>query len=103
VFEVLMEHRILHQSLFRAAPVIFGVYHEKKKVASISCRKMFRVSQDDIFDIEPKNSKYVVIHGCIYADGRLIGRIYRLRSSFYLDIEKEHASFGMLAYFIAAQ
>ncbi len=103
VFEVLMEHRILRQSVFRAAPVLFGVYHQKKKVASISCRKMFRASQDDIFDIDSKNSKYVVMHGCIYTDGRLIGRIYRLRSSLYLDIEKEHAGFGVLAYFIAVR
>jgi hypothetical protein len=101
LFEVVTEHRIPRPGIFRAAPTLLGVYAEKKKVASITCRKLFRASRDDIFDMNTNAARYVVVEGCIYENDRLVGRIYTLRGFKCLDLEKKHGTLGVLAYFVA--
>jgi len=46
--------------------------------------------------------RYRIEHRCIYHADRLVGRIYFLRRSLYLDIENDHFNLGILAYYAVA-
>ena len=46
---------------------------------------------------------YVVRQGGVFHRDRLVGRIYALRRTLYLDIEREHLSEGVLGTFISAR
>ena len=44
--------------------------------------------------------RYRIRQGNIYLDKMLVGRMYALRKSLYLDIETEHLDKGILGLFI---
>lgn len=46
---------------------------------------------------------YVIRQGGVFHKDRLVGRIYALRRTLYLDIEREHLADGVLGTFIAAR
>jgi hypothetical protein len=46
---------------------------------------------------------YAIRQGAVFHKGRLVGRVYPLRRTLYLDIEREHLSEGVLGTFIAAR
>ena len=100
IFEVLVEHNMLRLGIFRINPMHAGVYADRKKIAAIVSRNTLRAPVVDVFDLAPKETKYIVKDGCIFAAGRLVGRIYDIRDYLYLDIEQEHATSGILAHFM---
>jgi hypothetical protein len=100
IFEVFVEHDVMRLGIFRIHPIQTGVYADKKKIAAIVSRKTLRTSVVDVFDLVPKETKYIIKDGCVIAAERLVGRIYDIRGYVYLDIEQEHATSGILAHFM---
>jgi len=64
----------------------------------------FSLSGDrtDVRVFDPEDMRYRIEHRCIYHADRLVGRIYFLRRSLYLDIENDHFNLGILAYYAVA-
>ncbi len=56
----------------------------------------------DVRLLKPQETFYRIQRRCIYHEDRLVGRIYFVRRSLYLDIELEHFNPGILAYYAIA-
>ena len=86
----------------RSAPGRAGVFREKALVAEL--RRRF--SWTDIStQVTPREGgePWVFVHGGIHYHGRLVGRIYEVRSWLYLDVEAEHANDGVLGLFLTVE
>ena len=103
LFEVLLEHDSLPVGLFKTSPLRVSIFSEKKRIATVVCRNTLRSTVVDIFEILPAETTYCIKDGCIYCANRLVGRIYDIRSYLYLDIERQHATSGILAYFMTQE
>ena len=82
-----------------ALPGKLFITREGKEVARIVSRFSFQAPTAEIQLLGPEPKKYLVRRQGIYFEGRLIGRLYGVRQSDYLDIRKEHFNEGILAYF----
>ncbi len=81
-------------------PHRLGVYAGEEEIAQIVRRFSFTVPYVEIRCRIPEPRVYVVRQEGIYWGDCLIGRIYSLRRSFYLDMEKYLFHDAVLAYFV---
>lgn len=82
-----------------SGPSHLAVYVAGERVAQVDRRVSFVTERTDIHLIAPEGRGYRVENRSIYHEDRLVGRIYYLRHSLYLDIEEEHLNPGTLAYY----
>ncbi|MBI2431476.1 MAG: hypothetical protein HYV26_01240 [Candidatus Hydrogenedentes bacterium] len=80
-------------------PRLLGVYRDGNEIARIVRRFSFDSAIAQI-EAQGDGPRLQVRQRGIYQGDRLVGRIYPLRSSYYLDIETAALSEGMLAYFV---
>lgn len=66
-------------------------------------RRLFSFSETkiDIEVIHPKPYLIQLRNQGFFVEQRLVGRVYFLRGSFYVDIERAHFNDGVLAYFVS--
>lgn len=81
-------------------PSRLGVFRGDKEIARIRNRSGLRHPRTEIKTLADDQSPVYVRADGIYCDDRLVGRIYRLRHAYYLDVEKEFFSDPLLAFFI---
>ncbi|MBI1319086.1 MAG: hypothetical protein GC168_09075 [Candidatus Hydrogenedens sp.] len=87
-------------ALISGQPKRLGVYAGDAELARIQDGGTLLQPRIDILDHANDERSYTVRDGGIYLDGRVVGRIYYLRRSRYLDIEREHLREGTLGYFV---
>lgn len=81
-------------------PRRLGVYAGEEEIAQIVRRFSFTVPYVEIRCRIPEPRLYIVRQEGIYLGDCLIGRIYSLRRSFYLDMDKYLFHDAVLAYFV---
>lgn len=99
-FEILALQGARWLGLSAPLPARLGLYSNNVEIASLVRRSTLHANIVDIFPTNPNEQSYAVKNGCIYCQGRLLGRIYTLRQAVYLDIEKQHLTPGVLAHFV---
>ena len=104
VFDVLAFHGVRSFEMFpgRSAPGRAEVYRDKVLLAEIQRRFSWAEVSTQITPREG-GVPWMFVHGGIYQHGRLVGRIYEIRTWLYLDIEAEHATDGVLALFLTLE
>lgn len=83
-------------------PVLPGnliVHRDGKEVARIISKFSFHAPAT-IIRLENPVREYFIRRQGIYFEDRLVGRMYAVRHSFYLDVEEQHFNEGILAYFV---
>jgi len=83
-----------------ALPGKLSVTKDDMEIARIVSRFSFQAPTTEIQILQPNPRKYVVRRQGIYHQDRLVGRMYSLRQSNYLDVEESHFNEGILAYFV---
>jgi hypothetical protein len=81
-------------------PSRLGVFKGTREIARISNRWGLWHPRTEIVTTEKDALTYQVRADGIYVDDRLIGRIYYLRHAYYLDVQSQYYSDGLLAYFV---
>jgi hypothetical protein len=87
-------------SLDPALPGRLVVTKEGEVIARITSRFSFTAIHTEIKILQPEERAYSVRHQGIYYEEKLVGRLYNVRQSGYLDIKKDHFNEGILAYFL---
>ncbi|MBP9002354.1 MAG: hypothetical protein KBH78_01855 [Candidatus Hydrogenedentes bacterium] len=87
----------------RAEPRQVRVFRDGRPVALIRRRPGIYGTTARIQPLDTPGPALVVAGGGIYQGGRLVGRVYRLRSQLYLDIEDEMLGDGLLGWFLTLQ
>jgi len=82
-------------------PAQLSVTRDGREVARIHRRFSLGETKVDIEILEPAPHTIQLRNEGFFADNRLVGRVYNLRGSFYLDIQKTHFNDGVLAYFVS--
>ncbi|MBI2423696.1 MAG: hypothetical protein HYV27_12775 [Candidatus Hydrogenedentes bacterium] len=80
-------------------PRKLGVYLEDRELATIERPFGFALPSVEIVHRDPAIPRYAIRNSGIYVDDRLVGRLYELRNSYYLDVENAHFHPGVLAYY----
>ncbi len=83
-----------------ALPGKVSVTKDGVEIARIVSRFSFQAPTTEIQILHPNPRKYEIRRQGIYHQDRLIGRMYSLRHSNYMDIEESHFNEGILAYFV---
>ncbi len=83
-----------------ALPGKLTVTRDGQEIARIVSRFSFQAPTTEIRLLQPEPKTYTVRRQGIYTEGRLVGRMYSLRQSDFLDIDKRHFNEGILAYFV---
>jgi len=79
------------------------VSRDGEELARITTRGFsFTSDRTDVRILKPVDNRYRIERRCIYHEDRLVGRIYYVRRSLYLDIEEAHFNLGILAYYVVA-
>ncbi len=92
-------HRLFTSfSLESGLPAHVHVFRDSQEIARIDRRFSFNASVMVIQCMQPRPAGYVIRNECIYADERMIGRIYLLRRALYLDMEEVHFHEAFLSY-----
>ncbi|HEX71826.1 MAG TPA: hypothetical protein ENN65_00705 [Candidatus Hydrogenedentes bacterium] len=95
----LVIHRLFTSfSLDSGLPAHVHVFRDNEEIARIDRRFSFNASVTAIQCVQPQPARYVIRNECIYADDRMIGRIYLLRRALYLDLEEAFFHEAFLAY-----
>lgn len=81
-------------------PARIGVFKDDKQIALIQRRFSLRDPGVEILLQDAPERKYLVRQGAIHAGQELVGRIYFLRNTYYLDIREEAFNEAILAYFV---
>ncbi len=100
VFEIVALQKMSHWMFSAPLPARLSVYADNQEIASIVRRITLRANLVQVFSVKPCEKLYEIRNGCIYASGRLVGRIYTLRRNVYLDVERQHLAPGMVAHFV---
>lgn len=100
LFEIMAVQKASHWIFSAPLPARLSVFDGNPVVASIVRRATLRANVVDVFTVVPAETRHEVKNGCIYASGRLVGRIYTLRRNVYLDVERAHAVPGIIAHFV---
>jgi hypothetical protein len=81
-------------------PAVARVYREGEEVAIL--RRPFTLSdlEVEIESTRPSGTLLQLRSKGFFADNRLVGRVYNLRGSCYLDIDQAYFNEGVLAYFV---
>ncbi len=87
-------------SLAGGIPGRLSVYSGDKEIAKIRRRFSFTAPNIVITCLHPEPKTYVLHRTGIYCEKRLVGRIYYLHQSLYLDIERAELHNGILGLFI---
>ncbi len=99
-FEVVALQKMSHWMFSAPLPARLAAYADSRMIASIVRRITLRANLVNVFCVKPCERMYEIKNGCIYASGRLVGRIYTLRRNVYLDVEREHLAPGIVAHFV---
>lgn len=81
-------------------PAVARVFREGEEVAIL--RRPFTLSdlEVEIESTRPSGTLLQLRNKGFFADNRLVGRVYNLRGSCYLDIDQAYFNEGVLAYFV---
>ena len=82
-------------------PALLKVERDGVEVARIRRRFSLAESLVDIEVCHPKPCTILVRNQGFYVGNRLVGRVYFLRGSLYLDVQKQYFNDGVLAYFVS--
>lgn len=82
------------------APGQLSVYRGPDEIARIERRFSLAAPKVSVRCSRPRPSKYALIRDGVYHDGSLVGRVYELHQSLYLDIEKEAFHDAILGLFV---
>ncbi len=104
VFDVLAFHGVRSFEMFpgRSAPGRAEVYRDNVLLAEIQRRFSWSGVRTQITPREG-GVPWLFFREGIYHNGRLVGRIYEVRSWLYLDVETEHATDGVLALYLTLE
>ena len=86
----------------RSAPGRAGVFRGKSLVAELRRRFSWTGISTHII-ARDGGEPWVFVRGGIHHRGRLVGRVYEIRSWLYLDVEAEHATDGVLGLFLTIE
>ncbi len=78
-----------------------SVEKDGTEVAHIASRFSLTEPATEIRCLAPEAHQYLVRRDGVHHEGRLVGRIYELRRTYYLDVEEEHLNEGVLGYFVS--
>lgn len=81
-------------------PALLRVTRGAQEVARIRRYLSLRETKVTIESLAPEQSTIQLQNQGFFVDNRLVGRVYFLRGSIYLDIQKAHFNDGVLAYFV---
>jgi hypothetical protein len=81
-------------------PRCIGIYEHGEEVARICRRFSFDAAETTIEPAVEKERLLTVRRKGIYDGDRLVGRLYNLRGSYYLDVERGYLTNPLLAYFV---
>lgn len=87
-------------SLSGPLPMLLDVYKGNDHVAQIHRRFTFTRPTVHVHCLVPQPKRYTVFEGGIYRDKKLVGRIYYLHHSLYLDMEEAEFDDAILALFV---
>lgn len=81
-------------------PALARVYRDGEEVAVL--RRPFTLSdlEVEIQSTRPSGARLQLRNRGFFTDNRLVGRVYSLRGSCYLDIDRTYFNEGVLAYFV---
>ncbi len=82
-------------------PGQMSVFRGPDEIARIARRFSLAASKVSVNCFRPCPSKYTMIRDGLYHNGSLVGRMYELHHSLYLDIEKEAFHDALLGVFVA--
>lgn len=101
--EALLVETIEHGKSFRFGlnlPAVLRASRKGEEVARIYRRTSLNESKVDIEELRPKPYTIQLRNQGFFVDNRLVGRVYFLRGSIYLDIKRQYFNDGVLAYFV---
>jgi hypothetical protein len=81
-------------------PALLRATRDGEEVAQISRRFTMSGTKVDIELYQPERQTIHLRNQGFFVDNRLVGRVYFLRGSFYLDIHRQYFNDGVLAYFV---
>lgn len=100
VLRVHVEARAGSFSLQSAAPSNLTIHVGEDEIAHIHRRFSFRTPTIQVECFHPERVDYIVERGGIFRDKRLVGRIYYIHDSAYLDIERAEFHDALLGLFV---
>ncbi len=87
-------------SLSGPIPAFLEVHKGNEKIAQIQRRFSLARPSVQVHCLLPESKRYTVLDGGIYHDKRLVGRLYYLHQSLYLDVEEAEFDDAILALFV---
>lgn len=87
-------------SLGEGIPSRLSVLVGSEEVAQIHRKFSFTTSAIEVECNKPERKAYTIRNEGVYRDKRLVGRIYYLRKSLYLDIEEKELNDALLGLFV---
>jgi len=87
-------------SFGRGGPARMAVYRDEVEIASIVRHPGWTENSVEIAGETLRPAQVTVRNRGVYVQGKLVGRIYELRGSDYLDVHRSAFNDGLLGYFI---
>lgn len=81
-------------------PALARVFREGEEVARLHRPFTFGDLEVEIQSTRPSGARLELRNRGFFVDNRLVGRVYNLRGSCYLDIDRAYFNEGVLAYFV---
>lgn len=82
-------------------PKCVGIFKEGQEIAQICRRFSFDAVKGAIQREKLGKPALTLRQAGLYLEERLVGRLYHLRNSYYLDVEADHFDETVLAYFVS--
>lgn len=79
---------------------LLEVHQDTQLLATIKLQHRLRGIRCRILQNHPEQQSYMVVDGCIRCGEELVGRVYLLRGSLYMDLSTNHLNSGLLASFL---
>jgi len=101
LFRVKGKSRMASFLFDQGTPGYLEIFNEEEPLAQLRRRFTLRNPMIDVHCLAPEEKDYQIEHRAIHHEKRLIGRVYYLRHSLFLDMEKDHFHPAFLAFLVA--